>query len=112
TQIVAKVNAPELLEKELTKPSWQGDSIAFSGVTDCYQPAEAALQITRRCLEACLRHDKPVGLITKSVLVTRDLDVLSALAHPESGPGATACMSIPFWSAEDARGMEDRKSTR
>lgn len=106
TQIVAKVNAPELLEKELRKPSWLGDSIVFSGVTDCYQPAESALKITRRCLEACLRHDTPVGLITKSVLVLRDLDVLEALAHPDTGPGATAAISIPFWSADDARLME------
>jgi DNA repair photolyase len=106
TQIVVKVNAPELLEKELSRPSWRGESIAFSGVTDCYQPAESALRITRRCLEACLRHDTPVGLITKSVLVTRDLDVLAELAKSETGPGATACVSIPFWSQDDARGME------
>lgn len=106
TQIVAKINAPELLEKELRKPAWQGDSIVFSGVTDCYQPAESALGITRRCLEACLRYDTPVGLITKSVLVLRDLDVLEALAHPATGPGATAAISIPFWNADDARLME------
>jgi DNA repair photolyase len=106
TQIVAKMNAPELLEKELSKSTWQGDSIVFSGVTDCYQPAESALKITRRCLEVCLRHDTPVGLITKSVLVLRDLDILEQLAHPDTGPGATACISIPFWDAHDARGME------
>lgn len=103
TQIVAKVNAPELLDRELRKSSWQGDAIVFSGVTDCYQPAESGLRIMRRCLEACLRHDTPVGLITKSVLVLRDLDVLASLAR---GPGATAAISIPFWDAGDARGME------
>jgi DNA repair photolyase len=103
TQIVAKVNAPELLEKELSKPSWRGEAIALSGITDCYQPAEAALKITRRCLEVCLGHQTPVGLITKSLLVTRDLDVLAALSREA---GATVCVSIPFWNAEDARGME------
>jgi DNA repair photolyase len=103
TQIVAKINAPELLEKEFTKQSWQGDSVVFSGVTDCYQPAEAALRLTRRCLEVCLRHDTPVGLITKSALITRDLDLLTELAK---GPGATAALSIPFWGAADAKRME------
>jgi DNA repair photolyase len=103
TQIVAKVNAPELLEKELSKASWPGDAIVFSGVTDPYQPAESALRVTRRCLETCLRHGTPVGLITKSILVLRDLDVLENLAR---GPGATACLSIPFWDPADARGME------
>lgn len=103
TQIVAKVNAPALLDRELAKPSWTGEAIAFSGITDCYQPAEAALRLTRGCLEACLRHATPVGLITKSVLVLRDLDVLAELAREA---GATVCLSIPFWSPEDARGME------
>ena len=103
TQIVAKVNAPQLLEKELSRPSWRGEPIALSGITDCYQPAESALKITRGCLEACLRHQTPVGLITKSLLVTRDLDVLAALAREAD---ATVCLSIPFWNAEDARGME------
>jgi DNA repair photolyase len=103
TQIVAKMNAPELLEKELSKPSWRGESIVFSGVTDCYQPAESRLRLTRRCLEVCLRHDTPVGMITKSALITRDVDVLAELAR---GPGATAAISIPFWNAGDARRME------
>jgi len=103
TRIVAKVNAPELLEKELSKPSWKGDSIVFSGVTDCYQPAERALGLTRGCLEACLRHQTPVGLITKSALVLRDLEVLRALAE---GPGASVVLSIPFLDAEEARKIE------
>jgi DNA repair photolyase len=103
TQIVAKINAPQLLEKELSKPSWNGDSIVFSGVTDCYQPAEAALRLTRQCLEVCLRHDTPVGMITKSALIARDLDLLGELAK---GPGATAALSIPFWDPADARLIE------
>ena len=103
TQIVAKINAPLLLDKEFSKRSWEGDSVVFSGVTDCYQPAEAALKLTRQCLEVCLRHDTPVGLITKSALVARDVDILSELAK---GPGATAAFSIPFWNAADAKLME------
>jgi len=103
TQIVAKINAPMLLEKEFSKRSWEGDSVVFSGVTDCYQPAEAALKLTRQCLEVCLRHDTPVGMITKSPLITRDIDLLGELAK---GPGATAALSIPFWGPADARLME------
>ncbi len=103
TRIVAKINAPELLEKELSKTSWNGDSIAFSGVTDCYQPAERALKLTRGCLEACLRHDTPVGVITKSALIVRDLDVLTGLAQ---GPGANVILSIPFEDVEEARLIE------
>lgn len=103
TQIVAKVNAPALLDKEFSRPSWEGDSVVFSGVTDCYQPAEAALKLTRQCLEVCLRHGTPVGMITKSALIARDADLLGELAK---GPGATAALSIPFWGAADARLME------
>jgi DNA repair photolyase len=103
TRIVAKINAPELLEKTLSKPSWNGESIVFSGVTDCYQPVEAKLKLTRQCLEVCLRHDTPVGMITKSALIVRDADILGELAR---GVGATAAISIPFWKAEDARRME------
>jgi DNA repair photolyase len=103
TQIVAKINAPLLLDKEFARPSWEGDSVVFSGVTDCYQPAEAALKLTRQCLEVCLRHGTPVGMITKSALIARDADLLGELAK---GPGATAALSIPFWGAADARLME------
>src|SRR5215216_2019086 len=79
TQIVAKINAPALLEKEFSKRSWEGDSVVFSGVTDCYQPAESALKLTRQCLEVCLRHNTPVGMITKSALIARDADLLGEL---------------------------------
>jgi DNA repair photolyase len=103
TQIVAKINAPQLLDKEFRKPSWEGDSVMFSGVTDCYQPAEAALKLTRQCLEVCLRHENPVGVISKSALIARDADILGELAK---GPGATAALSIPFWGPADAKLME------
>src|SRR5215468_12633192 len=80
-KIVAKVNAPELLRREMKKPSWQGDTIVFSGVTDCYQPLEAVYGITRRCLEVCSEFRNPVGIVTKGALVRRDIDVLSRLAR-------------------------------
>jgi DNA repair photolyase len=101
--IVVKTNAPEVLHRELSKPSWSGAEIVFSGNTDCYQPLEASYELTRRCLEVCLRFETPVGVITKGVLVRRDVDLLARLA---SGPGAEVHVSIAFDDAADARRME------
>jgi DNA repair photolyase len=98
-KIVVKVNAPELLRREISKPSWKGDTLVFSGVTDCYQPSEAVYGLTRRCLEVCLEFRNPVGIVTKGALIRRDLDVLAALAQ-EADVGAF--VSIPF--ADDATG--------
>src|SRR5262245_7868676 len=63
TRIVVKLNAPELLEQKLSSRSWTRELIAFSGVTDCYQPLEASYELTRRCLQVCLAHRQPVGVI-------------------------------------------------
>lgn len=79
TKILAKTDAPELLREALTRPSWEGESVMFSGVTDCYQPVEAKLKITRRCLEVCAELAQPVTIVTKSKLVLRDLDLLREL---------------------------------
>jgi len=80
TKIVVKYNAPELLRKELESPKWKPQCIAMSGVTDCYQPAERKLQLTRRVLEVLLEFRNPVGIVTKNHLVTRDADLLAQLA--------------------------------
>jgi len=80
-KIVVKVNAPELLAEAFAKPSWQGELIAFSGNTDCYQPLEAKYRLTRRLLEVCAAHQNPVGVITKGAMITRDLDLLGVLAR-------------------------------
>jgi DNA repair photolyase len=98
-KIVVKVNAPQLLRQELSRRSWKGDTIVFSGVTDCYQPAEAVYGITRRCLEVCAEFRNPVGIVTKGALIRRDVDVLSALAREAE---ATVYVSVPF--ADDAVG--------
>ena len=63
------------------KPKWRGETIVFSGVTDCYQPLEASYRITRRLLEVCAEFKNPVGIITKSPLVERDIDVLQQLVR-------------------------------
>ncbi len=81
TKVFAKREAPELLRKELAKKSWQGETIMMSGVTDCYQPLEADLKLTRRCLEVMLEFRQSVSIITKSSLILRDLDILKEMAR-------------------------------
>jgi DNA repair photolyase len=102
-KIVAKVNAPELLRRELTRKSWEGDTIVFSGVTDCYQPTEAVYGLTRRCLEVCRDFRNPVGIVTKGALLRRDVDVLSALAREAD---VTVYVSVPFADDRAARAIE------
>lgn len=80
TKIMVKENAAQLLEAELSSPKWKPQTVAMSGVTDPYQPAERRLQITRRCLEVLAKFRNPVGIITKNSLVTRDIDLLNELA--------------------------------
>lgn len=80
TKIMVKENIHELLEKEFQKKSWKPSTISFSGNTDCYQPIERKLQLTRKCLEVFLKYRNPVGMITKNALITRDIDILSELA--------------------------------
>jgi DNA repair photolyase len=64
TRILVKQNAPVLLRRELTKPSWQPQPVALSGVTDAYQPVERRLGLTRRCLEVFAEFLNPVGIVT------------------------------------------------
>ncbi len=102
-RIVVKVNAPELLSAELSRPSWQREQIAFSGVTDCYQPLEVRYRLTRQCLEVCARHANPVGIVTKSYLVTRDADLLAEIDRRAS---AQVVFSLTFADDERARLIE------
>ena len=81
TKILVKLRAPELLRQELSKPRWKPQTVGMSGVTDCYQPAERHFRLTRQCLEVFAEFRNPVAIITKSFLVTRDLDLLAALAR-------------------------------
>ena len=80
TRILVKYDAPERLRDELAEDGWQGEPITMSGVTDCYQPIERNLRLTRGCLEVMLEARQPLGIITKNALVTRDLDWLGPLA--------------------------------
>src|SRR6185369_12998299 len=65
----------------LRKKSWEPQMVCLSGNTDCYQPVERTLKITRRCLEVFLKFRNPVGIITKNFLVTRDIDILAEMAR-------------------------------
>jgi len=103
TKIFVKKKAPRLLDKALKRPSWKKERIIFSGVTDCYQPLEAAWKLTRGCLEVCARWRTPAGIITKSALIRRDVDVLKALNEQAS---VHVSISIPFLDEETARRVE------
>src|SRR5437899_2667540 len=107
-KIVVKPAAAALLREAFDKPSWRGELIVFSGVTDCYQPLEASYRLTRGCLEVCALYKNPVGIITKSPLIERDLDLLCDLGRVA---GLSVTVSIPFWSAEKARAMEPYVAT-
>jgi len=78
--ILIKRNAHKLLEQTLQKKSWKGNTIVFSGNTDCYQPVERKLKITRACLEVMLKWKHPTGIITKNSLILRDLDLMIEMA--------------------------------
>ncbi len=108
TKIVVKENAPELLRRELSKKSWQPQPIAMSAISDCYQPVERRLQLTRRCLEVLAEFRNPVGIITKNHLVTRDLDHLGELAKFGA---AHVCISLTTLDGALAKTLEPRASS-
>lgn len=103
TKLVVKTNAADLLREALAKRSWKGERINFSGITDCYQPIEAAYGITRACLRVCLEFRNPVAVVTKSFLVVRDADLLSEI---DRAAGAHVYVSIPFADAKMAAMIE------
>ena len=81
SKIIVKRNAADLLEKSFLKKTWKPQSIMLSGNTDCYQPIEKNLQITRSILKVFEQYQNPVGIITKNSLILRDLDVLKELSE-------------------------------
>ncbi|GMV50729.1 MAG: hypothetical protein NBKEAIPA_01070 [Nitrospirae bacterium] len=103
SKIVVKRRAAALLRQAFEKPSWNGDLVVFSGNTDCYQPLEATLGLTRACLEVCADYRNPVGIITKSALVQRDMDLLRRL---QADAWVRVYLSIAFADDETARAVE------
>lgn len=102
-KIVVKPRAAELLREAFERPKWKGELVVFSGDTDCYQPLEASYELTRQCLTVCSEYKNPCGVITKSVLIERDIDVLTELSRRTN---LRVTISIPFWDVEKARAME------
>ncbi len=107
TKILAKLDAPALLARELSKPKWEGDSIMVSGVTDPYQPTEAKLKLMRACLEVFAERRQPISIVTKNHLVTRDLDLLRAMA---ADGAVSVAVSITTLDKSLAAKMEPRAS--
>jgi DNA repair photolyase len=108
TKLFAKPNAPELLEKELRAPKYVPKTIALGSNTDPYQPIERRFRITRSILEVLNRANHPVGIVTKSALVTRDIDILSQMADRQL---AKVAISITTLDPKLARRMEPRAAS-
>jgi len=108
SKLFAKPDAPRLLEKELAKEGYQPKTIAIGTNTDPYQPIEKQWRIMREILEVLEAYDHPVGIVTKSALVMRDIDILSRMA--EKGLAKVA-LSVTTLDRKLARAMEPRAAT-
>jgi len=108
SKLFAKPDAPRLLEKELAKPGYEPRTIAIGTNTDPYQPVEKKWRIMRDILEVLDAHNHPVGIVTKSALVMRDIDILSRMA--ERGLAKVA-LSVTTLDRQLARTMEPRAAT-
>ncbi len=108
TKLYAKTNAAELLENELARPGYEPKTIALGAVTDPYQPIERTYTISRQVLEVLDRTSHPVGIVTKSALVVRDLDILQRLAERNL---VRVALSVTTLDRHVARAMEPRAAT-
>jgi DNA repair photolyase len=108
TKLFAKPNAAKLLEKELAKPGYQPRTLAIGTNTDPYQPIERRYRIMREILEVLDRTNHPVGIVTKSALIARDIDILSRMAKRGL---AKVALSVTTLDRKLARAMEPRAAT-
>ena len=106
--IMLKNNAAELLEQKLKSKSWKATPIMLSGNTDCYQPIEKKLEITRSLLKILWKYRHPVGIITKNKLILRDLDILEKMAEHQL---VRVAVSINTLNDDLRRKLEPRAST-
>ena len=107
TKIMIKKNSPALLEEFFNKKNFEPEIIMFSGNTDCYQPIERKLQLTRKCLEVCLKCGNHVSIITKNSLILRDIDIIIKLAEKNL---ASVMLTITSLDNDLIRKMEPRTS--
>ncbi|HET7211782.1 MAG TPA: PA0069 family radical SAM protein [Methyloceanibacter sp.] len=108
TRLFAKTNAAQALERELAEPGYQVRTIAIGTNTDPYQPIERRYRIMRRILEVLSEANHPVGIVTKSALVLRDLDLLTSMAKRGL---VKVALSVTTLDRKLARAMEPRAST-
>ena len=108
TRLYAKTNAAELLRRELAHKNYEPNPIAFGVNTDAYQPCERELKITRQCLEVFHECDHPVGMITKSALIERDIDLLQDMAQKNL---AAAAITITTLDHNISRILEPRAAS-
>jgi DNA repair photolyase len=108
TKLFAKTNAAQALERELAEPGYEVSTIAIGTNTDPYQPIERRYRIMRRILEVLSATNHPVGIVTKSALVLRDLDILTSMAKRGL---AKVALSVTTLDRRLARAMEPRAST-
>ncbi len=108
TKLYAKTNAAEVLEKSFQRRGYAPKTIALGAVTDAYQPIERRHEISRRILDVMDRYSHPVGIVTKSALVTRDIDILARLAERQL---VKVAISVTTLDREVARKMEPRAAT-
>ncbi len=107
-KILYKANAPSLLEQKLRSRTWEAAGIMFSGNTDCYQPIEKKLEITRDMLKVLLKLKHPASMITKNALILRDLDILKEMAAMNL---IHVNISITSLSEETRRTLEPRTAS-
>src|ERR1700757_2068352 len=108
SKLFAKPDAPKLLERELSAAGYAPRTIAIGTNTDPYQPIEREHQVMRRILEVLDRHGHPVGIVTKSALVLRDLEILARMAQRNL---VKVALSVTTLDARLARVMEPRAAT-
>ncbi len=108
SRLTAKVNAPALFARELRHPAWRPAPVAIAPNTDAYQPIERRYRLTRRLLEVAEEYGQPVGLITKSAMILRDIDILARLARRNL---VKVAISVSTLDADLARLMEPRAAT-
>lgn len=108
TKLYAKINAAELLEAAFARPGYRPSTIALGAVTDPYQPIERTYQLSRQILQVMDKASHPVGIVTKSHLVVRDLDVLRRLAERDL---VRVALSVTTLDRRLARLMEPRAAT-
>jgi len=107
-KILYKKNAAQLLEGKLKSKNWKAQNVMLSGNTDCYQPIEKKLELTRNILLVFLKYKHPVSIITKNALILRDLDILTELAKMKL---LHVSISITSLKEETRRFLEPRTAS-